>query len=128
MARDDALRYWLSSEHEVSVAVEGAGRVLGTYYLRANQGGAGSHVANCGYMVLPSAEGRGIGRALCMHSIERARERGFRFMQFNLVVSTNERAVHLWQSCGFAVLCRLPEAFEHPRLGFVDALVMYRAL
>ena len=104
------------------------GQVAGTYYLKANQGGPGSHVANCGYMVLPSEEGRGIGRALCMHSLARARERGFRAMQFNLVVSTNVRAAYLWQSCGFEVVGRVPETFRHPRLGYVDTLVMYRRL
>jgi ribosomal protein S18 acetylase RimI-like enzyme len=65
---------------------------------------------------------------MCAHSIERARERGFRDMQFNFVIASNERAVRLWQSCGFAIVGRLPEAFLHPRLGHVDALVMYRRL
>ncbi len=65
---------------------------------------------------------------MCAHSLEIARARGFRAMQFNLVVSTNERAIRLWERCGFAVVGRLPGAFAHPRLGFVDALVMYRTL
>jgi len=74
------------------------------------------------------ASGRGIARRMCAHSIEHARSRGFRAMQFNFVVSTNAAAVHLWQSLGFETLCRLPGAFDHPRAGFVDALVMFRAL
>jgi ribosomal protein S18 acetylase RimI-like enzyme len=49
-------------------------------------------------------------------------------MQFNFVISTNEAAVHLWQSCGFAIVGRLPGAFLSPRHGYVDALVLYRAL
>jgi ribosomal protein S18 acetylase RimI-like enzyme len=77
-------------------------------------------------MTAPAARGRGIARAMCLHSLDAARARGFRAMQFNLVIATNAAAVHLWQSCGFAVVGRLPGAFRHPAHGFVDALVMYR--
>jgi ribosomal protein S18 acetylase RimI-like enzyme len=127
MSRADALAYWKSPGHEVFVA-EHDGMVLGTYYMRANQQGGGSHVANCGYMTAPQASGRGVARAMCAHSLAQARARGFRAMQFNLVVSSNERAVALWQSFGFEIVGRLPAAFEHPRLGPVDAVVMYRML
>jgi len=127
MSREDALAYWFSPEHEVFVAEDG-GEIVGTYFLNANQKGGGAHVANCGYMTAPHATGRGVARAMCAHSLERARERGFRAMQFNFVVSTNERAVRLWQSFGFEIVGRLPKAFEHPGLGFVDAYVMYRQL
>ena len=127
MDRDSALAYWFSPEHEVFVAEE-SGKVVGTYFLKANQKGAGAHIANCGYITAPHAIGRGVARAMCAHSLERANERGFRAMQFNFVVSTNERAVRLWQSCGFEIVGRLPLVFEHPKLGFVDALVMYRQL
>lgn len=125
--RDAAMAYWLSPEHEVFVAEEN-GHVLGTYYLRANQQGGGAHVANCGYMTAPEATGRGVARAMCTHSLAHARARGFRAMQFNFVVSTNERAVGLWQSFGFEIVGRLPAAFLHPSLGYVDAFVMYRSL
>ena len=127
LSRDDALAYWFSANHETFVAEAPEG-IVGTYYLRRNQEGGGAHVANCGYMTAARAGGRGIGRAMCEHSIERARAREFRAMQFNFVVSTNTRAVHLWQSCGFEIVGRLPAAFQHPVEGFVDALVMYRAL
>jgi ribosomal protein S18 acetylase RimI-like enzyme len=126
-SREQALAYWFSHGHEVFVADPG-GRALGTYYLRANQAGGGSHVANCGYMTATSATGRGIARAMCSHSLERARERGFRAMQFNFVVSTNARAVRLWESLGFEITGRLPAAFLHPALGYVDAFVMTRNL
>ena len=127
ITRDAALAYWLSPEHEVFVA-EDDGVILGTYYLRANQHGGGSHVANCGYMTAPAATSRGIAGAMCAHSLDRARERSFRAMQFNFVVSSNDRAVRLWQKHGFQIVGRLPNAFLHPRLGYTDAFVMYREL
>ncbi len=127
MKREDALGYWNSPGHEVFVAEEN-GEIVGTYYLRANQKGGGAHVANCGYVTAPSATGRGIARAMCEHSLERAKAAGFLSMQFNFVVSSNERAIRLWQSIGFEVVGRLPVAFMHPALGPVDALVMYRHL
>jgi ribosomal protein S18 acetylase RimI-like enzyme len=127
LSEAEAVRYWRAPEHEVFVT-EQNGEILGTYYLRANQRGGGAHVANCGYATAPSASGRGVARAMCAHSLERARVRGFRAMQFNCVVSTNERAVRLWQSFGFEIVGRLPEAFLHPEIGYVDALVLFRKL
>jgi ribosomal protein S18 acetylase RimI-like enzyme len=127
MARDAALAYWFGGANEVFVA-ESDGAVVGTYMLRANQAGGGSHVANCGYMTSASAQGKGVARAMLEHSLAHARERGFLAMQFNFVVSTNERAVKTWQSNGFEIVGRLPGAFRHPKLGLVDALVMYRRL
>ncbi|MFT3964706.1 MAG: N-acetyltransferase [Sphingobium sp.] len=128
MTREAALAYWLGPDKESFVAQDADGAILGTYYLRPNQTGGGSHVANCGYMAAAAASGRGLGRRLCEHSLEVARQRGFRAMQFNFVVSTNERAVALWQSLGFDIVGRLPGAFHHPARGYVDALVMYRDL
>jgi L-amino acid N-acyltransferase YncA len=128
MHREEALAYWLSSDHEVFVAEDEDKHILGTYYLRPNQRGGGSHVANCGYMTAAAATGKGVARAMCAHSIEDAKKRGYRAMQFNFVVSTNERAVRLWKSFGFDVIGRLPEAFLHPTVGYTDAFVMYRLL
>jgi ribosomal protein S18 acetylase RimI-like enzyme len=127
MSRRDALEYWQRKGHDVFVAEESK-RILGTYFLQANQMGGGAHVANCGYVTSPDAQGTGVGRAMLEHSLEHARARGFLAMQFNFVVSTNERAVKTWQAYGFEIVGRLPSAFEHPRLGFVDALVMYKRL
>ncbi|MGH1569903.1 GNAT family N-acetyltransferase [Methylobacterium sp. P31] len=127
LSEADALAYWTGADRETFVA-EQDGAVLGTYYLRANQAGGGAHVANCGFMTAEAAAGRGIARALCAHALDRARKRGFAAMQFNFVVSTNVRAVRLWQSFGFDVVGRLPGAFRHPRFGDVDALVMFRTL
>jgi ribosomal protein S18 acetylase RimI-like enzyme len=123
----EALAYWRAPAHRVFVA-ELDGKVVGTYYLRPNQLGGGAHVANAGYVSDPACTGRGVARTMCMHSLEQARALGFRAMQFNFVVATNERAVLLWQSLGFEIVGRLPGAFEHPRLGFVDALVMFKTL
>jgi GNAT superfamily N-acetyltransferase len=127
MTREAALAYWTAADRQAYLAEEG-GNPLGTFFLRANQLGGGAHVANCGYMTHPSAIGRGVARAMGERSLELARQQGFRAMQFNFVVSTNERAVGLWQSLGFAIAARLPGAFHHPRLGYVDALVMFRVL
>lgn len=126
MSREEALAYWFSLEKETFV-FEQDGVVLGTYFLKANQGGGGAHVANCGYVTSAAAQGRGIARAMCLHSLERAKQRGFRAMQFNFVVSSNTRAIKLWTDLGFEIVGRLPQAFAHPTLGFVDALVMFRA-
>ena len=127
MGQAEALAYWLGPDKETFVAEEG-GRVLGTCYIRANGAGGGRHVCNCGFMTAAAATGRGIARALCGHALDHARARGFRAMQFNFVVSTNERAVALWLSMGFEEVGRLPGAFRHPVHGDVDALVMFRAL
>ncbi len=127
LGRGEALAYWTGPDRETFVAETG-GEVLGTYYLRANQGGGGAHVANCGYMTGAWAAGRGVARRMCEHSLARARERGFRAMQFNFVVSTNARAVRLWQRLGFEIVGRLPLAFQRPGGDFVDALVMFRRL
>jgi ribosomal protein S18 acetylase RimI-like enzyme len=127
MSQADALAYWFGLEKETFVA-EADGKILGTYYIRPNQAGGGRHVCNCGYMTSANATGRGIARQMCLHSLDHARARGYRAMQFNFVVSTNDRAVRLWQSLGFEVVGRLPLAFDHPAHGYVDALVMYQAL
>jgi L-amino acid N-acyltransferase YncA len=127
MSEADAIGYWLGADRETFVAEE-EGNIVGTYFIRPNQAGGGRHVCNCGYVTDPNAGGRGVGRAMCQHSLDYAKQAGFRAMQFNLVISTNTRAVKLWESCEFAIVGRLPGAFEHPSLGDVDALVMFRKL
>jgi ribosomal protein S18 acetylase RimI-like enzyme len=127
MIREDAIAYWMSPDHEVFVVEENE-MVVGTYFLHANQRGGGSHVCNCGYVTAPHATGRGIARAMCAHSLDRARERGFLAMQFNFVISSNDRAIRLWEHFGFKTVGRLPHAFRHPTRGLIDALVMHRFL
>jgi ribosomal protein S18 acetylase RimI-like enzyme len=119
---------WVDKPRATFVACSDDGTPLGTYYIKENQPGLGSHVANAGYVVAPAARGRGIAAAMCRHSLQAASDMGFRAMQFNLVVSTNEAAVHLWKRLGFVIVGRLPGAFQHRQLGDVDALVMYRSL
>jgi ribosomal protein S18 acetylase RimI-like enzyme len=127
MSEGEAIAYWTGSDRETFVA-EQDGKILGTYYIRANQAGGGAHVANCGYVTDVVATGQGVARRMCEHSLLYAKRRGFRAMQFNLVVATNTRAIKLWRSLGFEILARLPGAFEHPLMGDVDALVMFRNL
>jgi ribosomal protein S18 acetylase RimI-like enzyme len=127
MTKEHAIEYWTNIDRETFV-VEEDGRILGTYYFRPNQLGGGSHVANCGYLTSAKARGQGIARKMCSHSLDLARSKGFKAMQFNFVVSTNEGAVRLWKSLGFEVVGILPSAFAHPEKGYVDALVMFRKL
>jgi L-amino acid N-acyltransferase YncA len=123
----EAIAYWMGPDRETFVA-EDDGVILGTYFLRANHQGGGAHVANCGYVTAPEATGRGVARRMCEHSLQYARDRGFKAMQFNFVIATNERAIGLWQDMGFETVGRLPQAFLHPRFGYTDALVMFRVL
>ncbi len=125
IGRDEALAAWRADD--CFVALAGA-RIVGTYMLRANHPGLGAHVANAAFMVDPAARGRGVGRALGEHALARAAARGFRAMQFNLVVAENVPAIRLWESLGFAVVGRLPGAFHWRGERFVDGLVMYRTL
>jgi ribosomal protein S18 acetylase RimI-like enzyme len=123
----EALAYWRSPGHAVFVADDG-GAVLGTCYVRPNQRGGGSHVANAAFMTRADAAGRGVAGAMCAHALEWAAAAGYAAMQFNFVVATNARAIALWRRFGFEIVGRLPGAFHHPALGFVDALVMFRKL
>lgn len=127
MTDDDVIAYWMGKD-KVTLVAEEDGAVVGTYYIRQNQGGGGSHVCNCGYMTAPAAGGRGIARRMCEDSLLRAKDLGYRAMQFNFVIASNAAAVHLWPQLGFEIVGRLPGAFMHPTLGETDALVMYRKL
>jgi L-amino acid N-acyltransferase YncA len=127
MSEAAALEFWTGEGREAFVA-EKDGAIVGSYYLRPNQLGGGKHVCNCGYVVAAEASGRGVATAMCQDSIERARERGYRGMQFNFVVSTNTRAIGLWHSFCFREIGRVPGGFQHPTRGFVDALILYREL
>ena len=127
MPREEALAYWFRADTHTYIAEENDS-VVGTYILRPNQSGPGSHVANAAFMVARDAEGAGVGRRMAEHCLTEARRMGFRAMQFNFVVSTNTRAIHLWNQLGSEIVGTLPGAFRHLEKGFVDVYVMYRSL
>jgi L-amino acid N-acyltransferase YncA len=124
----EAQTAWVEQSQAVMVAVDAAGALVGTYYLRFNSLALGAHVANAGYVVAEHCRRQGAGSRLCQHSLQAARRLGFRLMQFNLVVSTNTAGIRCWRRNGFQVVGTLPGAFHHRQLGYVDALVMVQVL
>lgn len=127
ITEDTARTIWMETPAETFVAVTN-NDVFGTYYIKTNYQGGAAHICNCGYVAAHRAQGRGVARALCEHSQDVARDLGYRAMQFNLVLASNVRAVALWERLGFAIAGALPDAFDHPNLGMVDAHVMWKAL
>lgn len=126
-SKEKMLTYW-SADDKFAYVCEIENQIVGTFYIKANQPDLGSHVANAGYLVHPNQRGKGIAETMCKFSLEEARRLGFKAMQFNIVISTNEVAVRLWQKCGFEIIGRIPKAFQHQKLGLVDAFVMYQWL
>jgi len=111
-SREEAMAYWFAAGTRTYVAEED-GKVVGSYILRPNRPGLGNHVANAGFMVDPTARRSGIARTMGEHALDEARRLGYRAMQFNFVISTNESAVRLWQRLGFRIVGTLPDAFRH---------------
>ena len=127
ITEQEARRVWMELPAKTFVA-EQDGQILGTYYIKTNEAGPGSHVCNCGYMVATDSRGRGLASLMCEHSQKVAIELGFEAMQFNFVATTNDGAVNLWKKLGFNIVGVLPKAFNHPLHGNVDALVMHKFL
>jgi ribosomal protein S18 acetylase RimI-like enzyme len=127
MDLDQAYALWCLTPTK-SYVYEEAGKIFGTYYIKPNAMGPGSHVCNCGYMVSPEARGRGIARKMCEHSQQIALQLGFKAMQFNAVVSTNVAAIALWKKLGFTILGTVPKAYHHRTAGYVDTCIMYKSL
>ncbi|WP_184542603.1 GNAT family N-acetyltransferase [Mucilaginibacter sp. FT3.2] len=125
--KSDLGKNWLAPSMQTFVLVDD-GKILGTYFLKPNQIDLGNHIANCGYMVHPDAQGKGVGKLLCQHSIETAIKLKYLAIQFNIVVSTNVAAVKLWQKNGFSIIGTTPKGFRHQQLGLVDTYIMYREL
>jgi L-amino acid N-acyltransferase YncA len=125
ISRDQALAYWFQRDAHVFIA-EKNGEIIGSYTLHPNQSGGGAHVANAAFIVAKGGRGQGTGRAMGEHCLAKARRLGFRAMQFNFVVSSNESAVKLWQDLGMKIVGTLPGAFRHPTRGFVDVYVMFQ--
>jgi GNAT superfamily N-acetyltransferase len=127
LTRHEMLGYWLSeNKHTYTASLDG--KIIGTFFITANQPGLGSHIANAGYATAAKYYGKGVGRQMGIFSLSEARALGFQAMQFNIVVKTNTRAVQLWQSIGFKIIGEIPEAFQHQRLGLVNAYIMYQKL
>ncbi|NLW21827.1 MAG: GNAT family N-acetyltransferase [Tissierellia bacterium] len=124
---EEGFSFWFG-EGITSYVAEENNKILGMYKLIKNQRDLGSHVANASFMVSPDHQGKGIGKAMGLHCLQEAKKAGFKAIQFNFVVSTNTPAVHLWESLGFKIVGTLPKAFNHMKLGLVDAYVMYRFL
>jgi GNAT superfamily N-acetyltransferase len=128
ISEEEAYHAWVELPAITYVAVDKNNATQGTYFLKQNQPGLGSHVCNCGYIVAEAARGQGIASLMCEHSQEEALSHGFRAMQFNLVVSTNKGAVRLWEKHSFKIIGTLPKAFNHAQYGLVDAHIMYKQL
>ena len=128
MGEEEARRYWMLGDGVRSVVAEVDGEIVGTATGYANRPGNGSHVASGSFMVDVERSGEGIGRALGEDLIAWAREAGFKLVQFNAVVETNEAAIALWKSLGFEIAGTVPHAFDHPSGGMVGLHVMYLEL
>ncbi len=126
--KEDSIAYWFQNGHTVYVAQTSSGDTVGTYFIHANQKGNGSHVCNCGFAVFSGSMHKGIGTKMCEHSLEQAKRMGYYAMQFNFVISSNTRAVSLWERMGFDIVGRIPNAFKSPAYGLVTAFVMYKIL
>jgi len=126
--KESVHKLWLADYMDTFVAVDDDGKILGTYFIKPNQIDLGNHIANCGYMVIPNSQGKGIGKQLCEHSIEFAKQKGYLGIQFNIVVSTNTTAVNLWKKLGFEIVGTTPKGFRHKELGLVDTYIMFKDL
>ena len=125
--REAAIAYWMEADKTAFIlSVEG--QAVGTYYIRPNQPGGGAHICNCGFITAPSARGKGVARRMLDHALIEAKQQGYRAMQFNFVLASNQRALAIWQRNGFATIGRIPQAFLHPKQGYVDALILHRSL
>lgn len=128
ISETEPYRVWVENPIATYVAKDNFDNILGTYFVKANQPTLDAHVCNCGYIISESARGKGIASLMCQHSQQEAKQLGFRAMQFNLVVSTNEVAIRLWQKLCFEIIGTLTQAFKHSKYGFVDAFIMYKQL
>ncbi len=116
--------YWMAGQKHTFVATLG-NQIAGTYWLVRNQPDRGAHIANAAYIVGPQYSGKGIGKALCEHSKKQAALLGFKAIQFNFVLKSNENAVNLWLKMGFKIIGEIPDAFQDVKNGFINAYIMY---
>jgi len=125
--REAAIAYWMEAD-KTAFILRIERQAVGTYYIRPNQPGGGAHICNCGFITAPSARGKGVARRMLDHALIEAKQQGYRAMQFNFVLASNQRALAIWQRNGFATIGRIPQAFLHPKQGYVDALILHRSL
>ncbi len=125
--REAAIAYWMEAD-KTAFILRIEGQAVGTYYIRPNQPGGGAHICNCGFITALSARGKGVARRMLDHALIEAKQQGYRAMQFNFVLASNQRALAIWQRNGFATIGRIPQAFLHPKQGYVDALILHRSL
>jgi ribosomal protein S18 acetylase RimI-like enzyme len=126
-SKETMLNFWFGHEKHTYIA-RFKNKVVGTFIIKDNQPGLGSHIANAAYMVAPTSSGLGIGKLMGEYSLVEAKNLGYDAMQFNIVVKSNERAVKLWQKIGFSIIGEIPDAFRHATLGMTNAYIMYRKL
>lgn len=126
-SKESLMGYWMGTD-KTTFLVEKDGELVGTFYLKANQEGLGDHICNAGFVLAPAAQGQGLGRWMGKFAQSEAKSRGFLAMQFNFVIQSNQRAIHLWKSLGFSIIGEIPEAYRHPTLGLVAALIFHKKL
>lgn len=125
--KEKMLAYWCGKDRHTYVATIDD-KVVGTFVIKDNQPDLGSHIANAGYMTSPAASGQGVGKAMGEFSLVVAKQLGYKAMQFNIVIATNQRAVRLWGKLGFKIIGEIPDAFNHRQNGLTNAYIMYRKL
>lgn len=126
-SKETMLNYWYGPDRHTYVATDKE-KIVGTFMIRDNQPGLGAHVANGSYMVSGAASGKGVGKKMGESSLAEAKRLGYAAMQFNIVIKSNTRAVHLWQNLGFKIIGEIPDAFNHKKNGMTNAYIMYRKL
>lgn len=125
--KGEMLAYWCGQDKHTCVAIEND-KIVGTFFIKDNQPGLGSHIANAAYMTLPAVSGQGIGKTMGEFSLEEAKRLGYKAMQFNMVIKSNERALRLWEKLEFKIVGEIPEAFNHKQNGLTNAYILYRKL
>ena len=102
--------------------------ILAIYILHPNNVGRCGHISNASYAVKSNLRGRHIGEFLVKHCIEKARELGFKILQFNAVVATNIHARNLYRRLGFKELGIIPNGFRMPDGTFADIVPQFLTL
>jgi L-amino acid N-acyltransferase YncA len=111
-----------------TAVAEQKSEVVGLYILHPNNIGRCGHIGNTSYVVKSTVRGMHIGEKLVKHSLEKAKELGFRLMQFNAVVESNHSAIHLYEKLGFIRLGTIPGGFRLLDGTYANIVLFYRVL